>query len=74
MHDGTKYRGTKTDKLRIKDVENSDEGSYQCLVQYIRGEELSEDADVAVSELVINVVEPNHLFTQVILWVLSRIW
>ena len=61
LHDGSKYRGTNTDTLPIKDVEKSDEGRYQCLVKNIRGEELSEDADVAVSKLVMNVVEPSSI-------------
>ena len=53
MLDDRKYRGTKTDTLRIKDVENSEKGSYQCLVTNDVGEELSEEADLAVSKLVI---------------------
>ena len=53
MHDGRKYRGTKTHTLHIKDVEESDKGNYQCLVKNDVGRELSEDADLAVSKLVI---------------------
>ena len=54
--DGNEYRGTKTHTLHIKDVEKSDKGSYQCLVKYDGGDQLSEEADLAVSELVMNVV------------------
>ena len=53
LHDSGKYRGTKTHTLRIKDVEKSDKGSYQCLVKNGVGEELSEEADLAVSEFVV---------------------
>ena len=53
LHDGRKYRGTKTHTLHIKDVEKSDKGSYQCLVKNDVGEMLSEEADLAVSMLVI---------------------
>ena len=53
MHDGSKYRGTKTHTLRIKEVEKSDKGSYQCLIMNDGGEKLSEDADLAVSKLVV---------------------
>ena len=55
LHDGSKYRGTKTHTLRIKDVEKSDRGSYQCLVKNDVGEELSEEAVLTVSKLVMNV-------------------
>ena len=54
LRDGNKYRGTKTHTLRIKDVEKSDKGGYQCLVKNDGGEKLSEEADLAVSKLVIN--------------------
>ena len=54
MHDGSKYRGTKTHTLHIKDVEKSDKGNYQCLVKNDVGE-LSEEVDLAVSKLVIKV-------------------
>ena len=50
--DGRKYRDTKTHTLRIQDVEKSDKGSYQCLVKNGVGEMLSEEADLAVSKLV----------------------
>ena len=53
LRDDSKYRGTKTHTLRIKDVEKSDKGGYQCLVKNDGGEELSEEADLAVSKLVI---------------------
>ena len=55
--DGSKYRGTKVDKLRIKDVKKRDKGCYQCLVKNYKGKMLSEEADLAVSKLVISVVE-----------------
>ena len=45
------------DKLCIKDVKKSDKGCYQCLVKNYKGENLSEEADLAVSKLVINVVD-----------------
>ena len=54
MCDGNKYRGTKTHTLHIKGVEKSDKGGYQCLVKNDGGEKLSEEADLAVSKLVIN--------------------
>ena len=57
LHDGSKYRGTKIDELHIKDVKKSDKGCYQCLVKNTKGENLSEEADLAVSKLVINVVD-----------------
>ena len=50
LHDGSKYQGTKTHTLHIKDVEK---GNYQCLVKNDVGE-LSEEADLAVSKLVQN--------------------
>ena len=52
LHDGNKKQGTKTHTLCIKNVEKSDKGSYQCLVENDVGEELSEEANLAVSELV----------------------
>ena len=51
-----KYRGTKTDTLRIKDVHKSEKGIYQCLVSNHVGEELSEEADLLVSKLVIKLI------------------
>ena len=54
--DGRKYRGTKTHTLRIKDMEKSDKGSYECLVKNDVGEELSEEADLVVSKLVMKFV------------------
>ena len=55
--DGSKYRATNTDTLRIKDVEKSDKGCYQCLVKNYKGEILSEEAVFTISKLVINVVD-----------------
>ena len=53
LHDSSKYRGTNTDTLHIKDVEKSDKGNYQCLVKNNVGKLLSEEANLAVSKLVI---------------------
>ena len=53
LHDSSKYRGIRTHTLCIKDVEKSGKGSYQCLVKNDVGEELSEEADLAVSKFVI---------------------
>ena len=55
MHDASKYCGTKTHTLHIKDVEKSDKGSYQCLVKNDLGRELSGDAVLAVGKFVMNV-------------------
>ena len=52
LHDGSKYHGTKTNTLHIKDVKKSNKGTYQCLVKNDVGE-LSEEANLAVSKLVI---------------------
>ena len=54
--DGNKYCGTKTHTLHIKDVEKSDKGNYQCLVKNDVGE-LSEEASLAVSKLVRDVID-----------------
>ena len=56
LHDGSKYQGTKTYTLHIKDVKKSDKGNYQCLVKNDVGG-LSEEADLAVSsKLVIKLI------------------
>ena len=55
LHDGRKYHGTNTHTLHFKDVEKSDKGIYQCLVKNDVRKELSEEADLAVSKLVMNV-------------------
>ena len=58
LGDGSKYRGTNTHTLHIKDVEKSDTGSDQCLVKNdVNEEQLSEDTYLAVSKLVINVID-----------------
>ena len=57
MHDGSKYRGTKTHTLHIKDVERSDKGSYQGLVMNDGGEKLSKEAYLAVSKLAIKFID-----------------
>ena len=56
MYEGSKYYGTKTHTLYIKDVEKSDKGSYQCIVKNDVGEELSEEADLVVSILVMKLI------------------
>ena len=55
LHESSKYRGTKTHTLYIKDVEKSDKGSYQCIVKNDVGE-LSEEASLAVSKLVMKLI------------------
>ena len=52
LRDGSKCHGATTHTLQIKDVEKSDNGSYQCLVKNVVGKEMSEEADLAVSKLV----------------------
>ena len=52
LHDDSKYRGTDTDTLRIKDVEKSDKGCYQCFVKNDE-EELSNEAELTVGKVVI---------------------
>ena len=47
LYDGRKYRGTDTHILRIKHVEKSDNGYYECLVKNNRGE-LSNGAEFTV--------------------------
>ena len=67
VYDGTKYRGTNTNTLCIKDVEKSDKGCYQCLVKnYIRGK-LSEEAALKVSKFIKNVVDFLLFFIYIIL-------
>ena len=53
LHDGVKYCGTHSNTLRIKDVEKSDKGCYQCLVKN-DGETLSNEAKLTVSKWVLN--------------------
>ena len=55
LHDGRKCCGTKTHTLHIEDVKKSDKGNYQCLVKNDVGE-LSGEADLAVSKLVIKLI------------------
>ena len=55
LHEGHKYQGTKTHTLHIKDVKKSDKGNYQCLVKNDVGE-LSGEADLAVSKLIIKLI------------------
>ena len=57
LHNSSKYQGTKTHTLHIKDVKKSDKGNYQCLVKNDVGE-LSEEADLVVSiKLVRNLID-----------------
>ena len=53
MRGGNKYCGTKTHTLHIKDVDKSDNGSYQCLVKNGVRKELSEEADLGVGKFVV---------------------
>ena len=55
LFEDRQYRGTKTDTLCIKDVEKNEKGIYQCLVSNDVGEKLSEEADLAVSKLVVKI-------------------
>ena len=55
LRDGRKYHDTNTHTLHIIDVETNDNGSYQCLVKNDVRKELSEEADLAVGKLVMNV-------------------
>ena len=61
LHEGSKYCGTKNHTLRIKDVEKSDKGIYQCLVKNDIGALLKE-ANLAVSKLVIILDTPCFPF------------
>ena len=56
LHDGSKYRGTKTCKLHIKDVKKSDKENYQCLVKNDVGELLTDRADLAISKFINNLI------------------
>lgn len=67
LHDDSKYRGTKTDTLHIKEVEKSDKGCYQCLVKNHVREKFSEEAALTVSKLVSNVVVFLLCFMYIIL-------
>ena len=55
LHDGVKHCGTDTDTLRIKDVEKSDKGLYQCLVKNGDGE-TSNEAKLTVSKWVLKIL------------------
>lgn len=57
LPDGSKYRGSKSHTLCIKNLETNDMGSYQCLVKNDVNEVVSEDAYLAVSKLVVNVID-----------------
>ena len=50
VYDGSKYRGTNTNTLRIIKVENSDNGCYQCFVKNYKNEKYTEEAVLAVSK------------------------
>ena len=57
LHDGSKYHGSTTHTLHIKDVEKSDKGNYQCLVKNDVEKKLSEEANLAVSKLVRDLID-----------------
>ena len=63
LHDGVKYCGAHTDTLRIKDVEKSDKGCYQCLMKNSDGEKLSDEAKLTVSKWLLRTIiysfQPN---------------
>ena len=59
LHESSKNRGTKTNRLYIKDVEKSDKGNYQCIVKNDVGE-LSEEGDLVVSKFVIKLILLVH--------------
>ena len=51
LDDGDRCCGTRTSRLRIIEVDMSDKGRYRCLVKNAVGEELSDEAFLAVSKL-----------------------
>ena len=55
VHDGSKYSGSNTDTLDIKDVKKSDEGWYHCLVETTGTAErkLSDGANLAIGKLTV---------------------
>ena len=63
LHDGVKYCGTHTDTLRIKDVEKSDKGCYQCLMKNSDGEKLSHEAKLTVSKWVLRIIIYSIIYT-----------
>ena len=71
LHESSKYSGTKTHTLYIKDVEKSDKGSYQCIVKNDVGE-LSEEADLAVSKFVVKLILLVHCCVR--LGALTLVW
>ena len=50
--DGDRCCGTRTNKLRIIEVEKDDKGRYRCLVKNSVGDEFSHEAFLIVSKLV----------------------
>ena len=53
LHDSGKCRGTRTHTLRIKDVNKSDKGCYQCFIRNDDGEEMSNEAELTVSKCIL---------------------
>ena len=51
LDDGDRCCGTRTNRLHIIEVEKDDKGRYRCLVKNAVGEELSDEAFLAVSKL-----------------------
>ena len=51
LDDGDRCCGTYTNRLHIIEVEKDDKGRYRCLVKNAVGEELSDEAFLAVSKL-----------------------
>ena len=52
LHDGSKYHGTNTDTLDIKNVEKSDKGCYQCRIKN-NGKEIPTGAELTVGRFVV---------------------
>ena len=61
--DDGRYCGTNTDTLRIAEVEKSDKGGYRCLVKNGIGRELSDEALLTVSKLMVICTDLTTLIT-----------
>ena len=59
--DDDRYCDTNTDTLRIVEVEKGDKGRYRCLVKNDIGRELSDEALLTVSKLVVICTELTTL-------------
>ena len=55
LHDGGRYCDTKTDSLRIVEVENDDKGRYRCCVRNDKKMKFSDEILLTVRELALNV-------------------